>query len=144
MIQIQRMKFYYFFLILIFSVNTSLCQDLNLIDSFKNSVGLEKDSLTGKNLASIKQYLILKNHSDTTYVDTSLTIKKFYKFNFLRSDNFEKLKFSNLGQTYNSLTSNFQNSSLPDFSLICFKRYLRLVISIPFLSSKNLRVFFLE
>lgn len=116
MIQIQRMKFYYFFLILIFSVNTSLCQDLNLIDSFKNSVGLEKDSVAVKNLASIKQYLIFKNHSDTTYVDTSLTIKKFYRFNFLRNDNFEKLKFSNLGQTYNSLTSNFQNSSLPVFS----------------------------
>ena len=116
MIQIQRMKFYYFFLILIFSVNTSLCQDLNIIDSFKNSVGLEKDSVAGKNLASIKQYLIFKNHSDTTYVDTSLTIKKFYRFNFLRNDNFEKLKFSNLGQTYNSLTSNFQNSSLPVFS----------------------------
>ena len=75
MIQIQRMKFYYFFLILIFSVNTSLCQDLNLIDSFKNSVGLEKDSVAVKNLASIKQYLIFKNHSDTTYVDTSLTIE---------------------------------------------------------------------
>jgi len=110
------MKFYYFFLILIFSVNTSLCQDLNFIDSFKNSVGLKKDSVAGKNLASIKQYLIFKNHSDTTYVDTSLTIKKFYRFNFLRNDNFEKLKFSNLGQTYNSLTSNFQNSSLPVFS----------------------------
>ena len=78
LIQIQRMKFYYFFLILIFSVNTSLCQDLNIIDYFKNSVGLEKDSVAGKNLASIKQYLIFKNHSDTTYVDTSLTIKKFY------------------------------------------------------------------
>ena len=60
--------------------------------------------------------MIFKNHSDTTYVDTSLTIKKFYKFNFLRNDNLEKLKFSNLGQTYNSLTSNFQNSSLPAFS----------------------------
>ena len=116
MVQIQRMKFYYFFLILIFSVNTSLCQESNLIDSFRNTIDLEKDSLTAKNLASIKQYLVFKNHSDTTYVDTSLTIKKFYKFNFLRSDNFEKLKFSNLGQTYNSLTSNFQNSSLPDFS----------------------------
>ncbi len=116
MVQIQRMKFYYFFLILIFSVNTSLCQESNLIDSFRNTIDLEKDSLSGKNLASIEQYLIFKNHSDTTYVDTSLTIKKFYKFNFLRIDNFEKLKFSNLGQTYNSLTSNFQNSSLPDFS----------------------------
>jgi len=110
------MKLYYFFFILLFSVNTSLCQESNLIGSFRNTVGLEKDSIAKKNLASIKQYLIFKNHSDTTYVDTSLTIKKFYKFNFLRNDNLEKLKFSNLGQTYNSLTSNFQNSSLPAFS----------------------------
>ena len=110
------MKFYYFFLILIFSVNTTVCQESNLIDSFRNSVGINKDSLSTKNLASIKEYLIFKNHSDTTYIDTSLTIKKFYKFNFLRNDNFEKLKFSNLGQTYNSLTFNFNNSSLPAFS----------------------------
>ena len=116
MIQIQSMKLHYFFFILLFSVNTSLCQESNLIDSSRNNFGLEKDSIAKKNLASIKQYLIFKNHSDTTYVDTSLTIKKFYKFNFLRNDNLEKLKFSNLGQTYNSLTSNFQNSSLPAFS----------------------------
>ena len=116
MSQIQSMKLHYFFFILLFSVNTSLCQESNLIDSSRNTVGLEKDSIAKKNLASIKQYLIFKNHSDTTYVDTSLTIKKFYKFNFLRNDNLEKLKFSNLGQTYNSLTSNFQNSSLPAFS----------------------------
>lgn len=116
MSQIQSMKLHYFFFILLFSVNTSLCQESNLIDSFRNTVGLEKDSIAKNNLASIKQYLIFKNHSDTTYVDTSLTIKKFYKFNFLRNDNLEKLKFSNLGQTYNSLTSNFQNSSLPAFS----------------------------
>ena len=85
------------------------------MDSFKNTIGLEKDSILSKNLASVKKYLIFKNYSDTTHVDTSLTIKKFYKFNFLRNDNLEKLKFSNLGQTYNSLSYNFNNSSLPVF-----------------------------
>ena len=109
------MKFYYFFLIFIFSVNSSFCQDSSVMDSFKNTIGLEKDSILSNNLASVKKYLIFKNHSDTTYIDTSLTIKKFYKFNFLRNDNLEKLKFSNLGQTYNSLSYNFNNSSLPVF-----------------------------
>ena len=31
----------------------------------------------------------------------------------MRKDNFEKLKFSNFGQTYNSLTYNYLKSSLP-------------------------------
>ena len=110
------MKFYFFFLIIIFSVNITFCQDSNPIDSFTNSIDFKKDSLSNKNLQSIKKYLIFKNYSDTTYIDTSLTIKKLYKFNFLRKDNLEKLKFSNLGQTYNSLTFDFENSSLPAFS----------------------------
>ena len=76
------MKFYCFFLIIIFSVNITFCQDSNPIDSFTNSIGFKKDSLSNKNLPSIKKYLIFKNYSDTTYIDTSLTIKKLYKFNF--------------------------------------------------------------
>ena len=40
-------------------------------------------------------------------VDTTLTIYKDYKFNFLRKDDFELLSFSNVGQTYNKLGYNF-------------------------------------
>ena len=49
---------------------------------------------------------------DTTYVDTTLSIKKKYKFNYLRKDNFELLQFSNVGQTYNSLAYSFDRLNL--------------------------------
>ncbi len=66
--------------------------------------------------ASIKDYLIISKENDTTYVDTTLSIKKEYKFNYLRKDNFGLMPFGNLGQTYNSLTYNFQNTALmPSF-----------------------------
>jgi len=66
--------------------------------------------------AKIEDYLIISHKNDTTYVDTTLTIKKEYKFNYLRKDNFGLMPFSNLGQTYNSLTYNFENtSSMPKF-----------------------------
>ncbi|TWO31603.1 hypothetical protein E1J38_012645 [Seonamhaeicola sediminis] len=66
--------------------------------------------------ASIKDYLIFSHQSDTTYVDTTLTIQKEYKFNYLRRDNFGLMPFSNLGQTYNKQTFNFQNTGLmPNF-----------------------------
>ena len=64
----------------------------------------------------IEDYLIISHRNDTTYVDTTLSIRKEYKFNYLRKDNFGLMPFSNLGQTYNSLTYNFQNTSLmPSF-----------------------------
>lgn len=67
-------------------------------------------------VANIKEYLIISNENDTTYVDTTLTIQKEYKFNYLRRDNFGLIPFSNLGQTYNSLTYDFNGEDLmPSF-----------------------------
>lgn len=66
--------------------------------------------------APIDQYKIVSFKNDTTYVDTTLSIKKEYKFNYLRKDGFGLMPFSNLGQTYNSLTHDFKNTrSLPLF-----------------------------
>lgn len=62
--------------------------------------------------AKIEDYLIISHVSDTTYVDTTLTIQKEYKFNYLRKDNFGLLPFSNLGQTYNTLSYNFDDNNL--------------------------------
>jgi len=67
--------------------------------------------------ADIVDYKIISNKSDTTYVDTTLTIHKDYKHNYLRKDNFDLLRFSNIGQTYNSLSHDFNsNKLLPDFA----------------------------
>ncbi|WP_299228686.1 putative porin [uncultured Psychroserpens sp.] len=66
--------------------------------------------------ATIDQYLVISHKNDTTFVDTTLTIKKEFKFNYLRKDNFELIPFSNLGQTYNSLSKNIYDSkTLPEF-----------------------------
>lgn len=62
--------------------------------------------------AKIEDYLIISHLNDTTYLDTTLTIQKEYKFNYLRRDNFGLMPFSNLGQTYNTLTHDFQSTDL--------------------------------
>lgn len=60
-------------------------------------------------------YKIISFKKDTTYIDTTLTIEKEYKFNFLRKDNFELLAFHNQGQTFNNLGYSFNEVSVfPD------------------------------
>jgi len=62
--------------------------------------------------ANIKDYKIITRENDTIQLDTTLSIKKEYKFNYLRKDNFELLAFSNIGQTYNTLSKNFRSNAL--------------------------------
>ena len=67
--------------------------------------------------ATIEQYLIVNYKKDTTYVDTTLSIKKEYKYNYLRKDNFNLIQFANTGQTYNTLSfDNSSNKTLPLFA----------------------------
>ena len=69
--------------------------------------------LSGK--TKYTDYKIISHKNDTTIVDTTLTIQKEYKFNFLRKDNFELLAFHNQGQTFNNLGYDFTNiSQFPD------------------------------
>jgi len=60
-----------------------------------------------KDTISIEEYKYYLYKNIEKHADTSLTIYKDYKFNFLRKDNFELLSFSNVGQTYNKLGYNF-------------------------------------
>ena len=60
----------------------------------------------------ISLYKFVSHQRDTTYLDTTLTIQKSYKFNYLRSDTFELLPFSNVGQTYNALAVNTTSNRL--------------------------------
>ena len=61
-----------------------------------------KERLTEKK--PITDYLIISQSRDTSYVDTTLSVAKQYKFNFRRKDNFEYLAFANSGQTINYLS----------------------------------------
>ncbi len=83
------------------------------IDTLANT-GSTKVILSGK--TKWTDYKIISHHRDTSYVDTTLNIKKEYKFNYLRKDNFELLPFHNQGQTFNNLGYSYNNLlRLPDF-----------------------------
>lgn len=79
------------------------------------SIGGDKSRTINKNAdATIDLYKIISHNRDTTHLDTTLSIKKEYKFNYLRKDNFELISFSNMGQTYNTLSYDFHsNRTLP-------------------------------
>jgi hypothetical protein len=66
--------------------------------------------------ATIDLYKIISFQKDTTYLDTTLSIQKEYKYNYLRKDNFELIAFSNIGQSYNTLSFDFQgDKTMPLF-----------------------------
>ena len=66
--------------------------------------------------ATYNQYRIITIEHDTTYVDTSLTIKKEYEYNYLRKDNFGLMPFANEGQTYTTLQYGLNRlSPFPEF-----------------------------
>ena len=76
----------------------------------------KRDKSSPKDSISIFDYKIITSQRDTIYVDTSLTIQKEYKFNYLRRDEFGLIPFANVGQTYNSLKPrSLTNGILPNF-----------------------------
>ncbi len=75
--------------------------------SFNDGVKIKYDKLP-----IYTDYKIISFRNDTTVVDTTLTLKKDFLFNYIRKDNFELLEFPNQGQTFNSLGYSFENSSL--------------------------------
>ena len=94
--------------LLIFSVGFS--QD-DQSDAVKNSPKKQPK-------AAFDQYRIISLQKDTTYVDTSLTIKKEYEYNYLRKDIFGLLPFANEGQTYTVLDFGLKNfTSFPEIGL---------------------------
>lgn len=91
----------------------------------QDTIGVKKDTLAQKkgflikerqevveDTATIDMYEIYQQGKRTVYVDTTLTIQKEYKFNFLRKDYFELLPFVNLGSAFNRLGHDFTQTSL--------------------------------
>ncbi|MDH3698660.1 MAG: putative porin [Flavobacteriaceae bacterium] len=70
---------------------------------FRENKNRRLDSKEKKPEVSIEQYQIISFKRDTTYLDTTLSIQKEYRYNYLRKDNFELMPFANVGQPYNSL-----------------------------------------
>jgi hypothetical protein len=113
---------FFFFLFILFSATAAFSQkkfvdgkfnnvDLNVNDSLR--AGETKIILSGKTIYT--DYKVFSHKRDTSYIDTTLTLKKEYTFNYLRTDNFELLAFHNQGQTFNNLGYSFNNiKQFPD------------------------------
>ena len=123
----MNQKIVYSFLLLIFMIHSLYSQrKLSGSESFgNNTIGMDGmiDTLTNKGSTKVilsgktkyTDYKIFSHKRDTAYIDTTLSIKKEYIFNYLRKDNFELLSFHNQGQTFNNLGYNFSNiSHFPD------------------------------
>jgi Putative porin len=107
-----------YFIIIFFFTASLFAQEIDGLNDVKKDTIRKslRDKPKENPKAPINQYQIITLERDTTYVDTSLTIQKDYKFNYLRRDNFGLLAFANDGQTYNTLNFGLkQNSTLPLF-----------------------------
>jgi len=106
------MKLLFSFFFFFFAILAS-AQSFELLTSKPKPVTDKIDTLK---VAKITQYAIVTLQNDTTYVDTSLTIQKEYKFNYLRKDTFGLLPFANEGQTFQTLDFGLKSTSpFPEF-----------------------------
>ncbi len=106
--------FLYLFLMPIFLF--SQVQNTNKFDYSSKYNSSDSIKKVKKKVATMDMYRIITLERDTTYIDTSLTIKKLYSFNYLRKDTFGLLPFSNEGGTYTTLQYSLTDfSPLPEF-----------------------------
>lgn len=76
---------------------------LNASQQFNDTIRDTKSTSGKFKKAPIDQYRIITVANDTTYLDTTLTIRKEYIYNYLRKDHFGLLPFANEGQSYQTL-----------------------------------------
>ncbi|MDZ7613506.1 MAG: putative porin [Flavobacteriaceae bacterium] len=69
-----------------------------------------KVSLSGK--TKYTDYKVISYARDTTYIDTTMSIDTYYRFNYTNRDNFGKMPFPNEGQTFNTLAYDFESLEL--------------------------------
>lgn len=110
----------YFLLLILVLIGKSLFAQDNPQPRIQKLDTLEKPSRKGRPNSSaagspeitIKDYKIISFARDTTFLDTTLTIHKEYKYNYLRKDDFELMPFANIGQPYNKLGVNLERLNL--------------------------------
>ncbi|MBF4471040.1 putative porin [Flavobacterium sp. HJJ] len=104
------------FPILLFSQKNKQVNSAKEIDY--NSKYNSSDSIKKKKApeATYDMYQFISLSRDTTYIDTTQSIRKSYSHNYLRKDNFGLLSFPNIGQTYNTLQYGMNGfSPYPEF-----------------------------
>ncbi len=111
----MRIFFFLYFLTLstlLFSQEKKT-NELDFNSKYNSSDSIKKPKAK---VATIDMYRIVTLERDTTYIDTSLTIKKLYSFNYLRKDTFGLIPLPNEGQSYNTLQYSLNSfSPLPEF-----------------------------
>ena len=114
-------SYFLFFLVSIITLNSLSSQQIRSLKGRDFSGAIKNDTVSGETTVILSgktkytDYKIISHERDTAYIDTTLTIKKEYKFNYLKKDNFEFIEFHNQGQTHNNLGYSFDNlSSFPD------------------------------
>ena len=106
---------YFFLVFLLISVNCY--SQLIKKSQIPDSTGKAKKLISKKIERDIEQYLVFNSLQDTISLDTTLSIQKEYKFNYLRKDNFNLIAFANTGQTYNTLSFDYSSqNTIPLFS----------------------------
>jgi len=90
------------------SITPSKVKDTAAFKKKKAKKAKLKDSIE----ITIRDYKIISYARDSTYLDTTLSIQKEYKYNYLRRDDFELMPFSNVGQPYNHLGLNLDRNTL--------------------------------
>ncbi len=107
-------------LLFYFPLNAQIASKIepNKKDSLKSdSISFGKRFLKSKKekqakTITIKDYKTISFKRDTSFLDTTLSIRKDCKYNYLRRDDFELMPFSNVGQPNNSLGRNFDSASI--------------------------------
>jgi len=104
-------------LICLFIANGLFSQKKLKYSNSSNYSSMQKDSTNSSSRTTVTlsgktkytDYKVISHKRDTTYIDTTLSIQKEYKFNYLRKDLFEFLEFHNQGQALNNLGYSFNN-----------------------------------
>ncbi|MEZ4810779.1 MAG: putative porin [Allomuricauda sp.] len=91
------------------STSTVKLDSVNRDSIIKSKLALRKSKKKAQptDSVSIRDYKIISHLRDTTFLDTTITIQKEYKYNYIREDDFELMPFANMGQPYNVLGRTF-------------------------------------
>lgn len=84
------------------------------LPSFSQSTIDPLDWYKGVSKDSIKRYKIYSYTSDSSYIDTNLALKKYFKLKLLRRDDLNLVTFANQGENFNWLTYQEGSSMIPE------------------------------
>ena len=106
-----KKSFLYFFLIIVEVYSNKSNDHITLLLKESYLKVILSDSINTDSL-DISLYKIYDFEGNYTNVDTTISVKKDYKMNFLRKDYFNIITSSNMGHFYNKLSRNLINESV--------------------------------